>query len=668
MRGRIVPNWPDPASDTIIDCRASVWNSSAAGWHDAAGSDRFKRRGAPCSAWIHAFSAQSFPYPGPSVVNGPQASPDDRREIQRRVEFDQAAALFKLSPQPVIAGIVFSVIVGIVLWPQLGGPLLAGWLALRVLISSTRVLDARQFNRSPADQIDLPRRWRRFMLLMTAECCTWSALGLLFTGVSTPQIDSLLLASVAVVSAVSVFSLGSDFRASSLFFSVVLVPNGLMLLWQGTRNSVFLGSGLLTIFVMLLLEARGLERRMAELIRLRHENAAIAEQRQRALLLAEHSNQVKSRFLAIVSHEMRTPLNGILGMTQMLRRSTTNPAQLPQLAVIEQSSRHLNTVIGDLLDLSKIEAGRLAIETGPFRLETLVREVTELLEPLASQKGLYFEVHREAGLPAWIETDGARLKQVLHNLLGNAIKFTTVGKVSLSIAREHDQLAFTVRDTGIGIAADQTDRIFRAFEQAAAPGSPVHRAGIGLGLTISRDLARAMGGDVVCQSEAGAQVAVDKAAGGAVFRFTLPCRPCAAPETPTPTAAPGALSPLAGHVLLVEDNAINALIAREMLELMGLTVTVAGDGQQALDRLRQSSFDAVLMDCQMPVLDGWQATRQWREHERDSGAPHTPIIAITANAVSGDRERCRDAGMDDYLAKPYELDDLARIVRHHLAA
>ncbi|MBP8309576.1 MAG: response regulator [Burkholderiaceae bacterium] len=601
-------------------------------------------------------------------MNGPQASPDDRREIQRRVEFDQAAALFKLSPQPVIAGIVFSVIVGIVLWPQLGGPLLAGWLALRVLISSTRVLDARQFNRSAADQIDLPRRWRRFMLLMTAECCTWSALGLLFTGVSTPQIDSLLLASVAVVSAVSVFSLGSDFRASSLFFSVVLVPNGLMLLWQGTRNSVFLGSGLLTIFVMLLLEARGLERRMAELIRLRHENAAIAEQRQRALLLAEHSNQVKSRFLAIVSHEMRTPLNGILGMTQMLRRSTTNPAQLPQLAVIEQSSRHLNTVIGDLLDLSKIEAGRLAIETGPFRLETLVREVTELLEPLASQKGLYFEVHREAGLPAWIETDGARLKQVLHNLLGNAIKFTTVGKVSLSIAREHDQLAFTVRDTGIGIAADQTDRIFRAFEQAAAPGSPVHRAGIGLGLTISRDLARAMGGDVVCQSEAGAQVAVDKAAGGAVFRFTLPCRPCAAPETPTPTAAPGALSPLAGHVLLVEDNAINALIAREMLELMGLTVTVAGDGQQALDRLRQTPFDAVLMDCQMPVLDGWQATRQWRAHERDSGMPRTPIIAITANAVSGDRERCHDAGMDDYLAKPYELDDLASIVRRHLAA
>jgi signal transduction histidine kinase len=204
------------------------------------------------------------------------------------------------------------------------------------------------------------------------------------------------------------------------------------------------------------MEARGLERRIAELIRLRHENAAIADQRQRALLLAEHSNQVKSRFLAIVSHEMRTPLNGILGMTQMLRRSTTNPAQLPQLAVIEQSSRHLNTVIGDLLDLSKIEAGRLVIESGPARLESLVREVTDLLEPLASQKGLRFEVTQGAGLPLWIDTDAARLKQVLHNLLGNAIKFTTAGQVTLSISREHDLLAFLVRDTGIGIAADQT--------------------------------------------------------------------------------------------------------------------------------------------------------------------------------------------------------------------
>ena len=591
------------------------------------------------------------------MVSDSIASEDDRREIQRRVAFDQTALLFKLSPRPVIAGIVFSIIVGIVLWPVLGGTLMASWVILRVLVSGARVLDDRNFNQTPSDQIDRPRRWWRFVLLMCVESATWSALGLLFTGLSTPQIDSLLLASETVVSAVSVFSLGSDFRASALFFGIVLIPNALLLLWQGTRNSVFLGSGLLVIFVMLLMEARGLERRLAELIRLRHENAAIADQRQRALLLAEHSNQVKSRFLAIVSHEMRTPLNGILGMTQMLRRSTTSPAQLPQLAVIEQSSRHLNTVIGDLLDLSKIEAGRLVIESGPARLESLVREVTDLLEPLASQKGLRFEVTRGAGLPPWIDSDAARLKQVVHNLIRNAIKFTTAGQVTLTVSSEHDLLVFVVRDTGIGIAADQTERIFRAFEQVAAPGSPVHRAGIGLGLTISRDLARAMGGDVACQPAPG---------GGALFRFTLPCRPCAAPDVPPPATAPGASLPLAGQVLLVADNAINALIAREMLELMGLTVTVAGDGQQALEHLRQTTYGAVLMDCQMPVLDGWQATRQWREHERRTGAARTPIIAITANAVSGDRERCREAGMDDYLAKPYELDDLANIVRHHL--
>jgi signal transduction histidine kinase len=594
------------------------------------------------------------------MVNETVASEEDRRKIEHRVKFDLAALLFTLSPRPIIAGIAFSIVVGIVLWPVLAGPALGAWIALRIVISSARVIDAIDFNRTPPEQIDLQPRWRRFIVLMAAESCSWSALGVLFTGMASPEIDSLLVATVAVVSAVSVFALGSDLRASSLFIGSILLPNGLLLLWHGTPSSVFLGAGLLTILVMLLIEARGLERRLSELIRLRHGNAAIAEQRQRALLLAEHSNQVKSRFLAVVSHEMRTPLNGILGMTQMLRRSTTDPAQLPQLTVIEQSSRHLNAVIGDLLDLSKIEAGRLVIESGPVRLEGLVREVTELLEPLASQKGLRLDVTHADGLPAWIVADGARMKQVLHNLIGNAIKFTAAGHVSLSVTGDAQHLVFTVSDSGIGIAADQTEHIFRAFEQVSAPGSPIHRSGIGLGLTISRDLARAMGGDVVCESRPGE---------GAIFRYTVPCLPCDPPPVPDAVAtAQGASLPLNGNVLLVEDNAINALIAREMLELMGLTVTAADNGQQALEHLRQSVFGVVLMDCQMPVLDGWQATRQWREHEHATGATRTPIIAITANAVSGDRERCREAGMDDYLAKPYELDDLANIVRRHLRA
>ena len=565
--------------------------------------------------------------------------------------------LFALSPKPIVAGALFSLLIVVLLWADLGGPLLLGWLIARLAISAARVWDCRDFL-GRADPISAnTRRWRRFMLLMTLECISWAALGLLFADAAPRQIGVVLLCALVGVGAVSVFSLASDFRASGLFVGIVLLPTALQQLARATPESLVIGIGMLILLVLLWIESHGLEQRMSEMLQLRHENALIAEQRQHALLLAEHSSQAKSRFLATVSHEMRTPLNGILGMTQVLQQSVLEAGARSQLDVIAQSARHLQAVIGDLLDLSRIESGRLAIEPVPMRLQDAVRDVVDLLEPLATQKGLRFERHFEPDLPEWIEADAPRVKQVLHNLIGNAIKFTVQGEVSLTLTRRAAELEFLVRDTGIGIPADQVERIFKAFEQVATPGSAEHRSGTGLGLTISRELAQAMGGDVACRPADGP---------GTEFRFTLPCRPCAAP-TPA-TDAPEDLPRLSGRVLVAEDSPVNAMIARTMLERMGLSVDLADDGHLALERMQHTDYAVVLMDCQMPVLDGWQATREWREREQRIGGRRVPIVALTANAVPGDRERCLAAGMDDYLAKPFEMNDLAALMRRHLVA
>ncbi len=585
------------------------------------------------------------------------APPASAAAIARRVSADQTRMLFALSPKPIIAGALFSLLIVVLLWRELGGRLLLGWLVVRLLVSVARVWDCRDFLIRENPTAPNPRRWQRFMGLMVLESASWSALGLVFVSAAPQQIGVVLLCGLVGVGAVSVFSLASDFRASGLFVGIALLPTALQQLSRATPESLVIGIGMLILLVLLWAESHGLEQRMSEMLQLRHENALIAEQRQHALRLAEHSSQAKSRFLATVSHEMRTPLNGILGMTQVLQQSGLATGARNQLDVIAQSARHLQAVIGDLLDLSRIESGRLAIDASPMRLQDAVRDVVDLLEPLATQKGLRFELQFQPGLPEWIEADAPRVKQVLHNLIGNAIKFTVHGEVSLSLARHDARIEFLVRDTGIGIPPDQIERIFKAFEQVATPGSAEHRSGTGLGLTISRELAQAMGGDVTCQPAAGQ---------GTEFRFTLPCRPCAAPLPAA--AAMQELPRLSGRVLVAEDSPVNAMIARTMLERMGLAVDLADDGHMALERMQHTDYAVVLMDCQMPVLDGWQATREWRDREHRIGGRRVPIVALTANAVPGDRERCIAAGMDDYLAKPFEMNDLAALMRRHLAA
>jgi signal transduction histidine kinase/CheY-like chemotaxis protein len=402
---------------------------------------------------------------------------------------------------------------------------------------------------------------------------------------------------------------------------------------------------LTTIGVML--TNRAAARRMDELTR------GLREERERA----EDANRAKSTFVAVTSHELRTPMNGLLGMAHALDRSPLDAAQREHVRLMIKSGDTLMQVLNDVLDLSKIEAGRVDLERVAVNLHDLLRAAGDAWRDAAAEKGLWLRVEIDPQAPAWILADPLRIRQVLMNLISNSLKFTGAGGVTLRLtspatARPDGlrDLHLRVVDTGVGVPEAFHERIFDSFTQADNAVSRSH-GGTGLGLTISRALARQMGGDLVLEPAA-----------GAAFLFTLAAAPVAAPPVavePEPDDEAGAgLDAL--RVLVAEDNAINQIVVRAMLEAAGVALTIVDDGRAALEALKVGAFDAVLMDINMPVMDGITALAAIRAGA--AGDPSTPVIALTASAMSGDRERFLALGFDDHLGKPIRpLDLLAAI-------
>lgn len=391
---------------------------------------------------------------------------------------------------------------------------------------------------------------------------------------------------------------------------------------------------------------------------------------------AERASRAKSDFLSRMSHELRTPMNAILGFAQLLDSQGLSTVQRNYSRQIQTAGQHLLILIGDILDLAKIEAGRLVLEQVAFDLGHLLDEVVAVADKRAKAKGLEIKGMMASELARQVVGDPTRLRQVLINLLDNAVKFTERGEVGIDIAPDpaDGKFLFRIWDTGIGIDEGAVLKLFKPFTQADESMTRKY-GGSGLGLVICKDLVAAMGGSIQVTSRLGQ---------GTTFWFSLPLESAEAPAkslqairttevesgVPVDSTAGGLSAPesfLKGRVLLVEDNLVNQLVAAGMLDALGTVCETAGNGIEALERLRQGGdYDLIFMDVQMPVMDGYAATRQIRQWEGEQGTRRIPIIAMTANAMAEDRSHCIASGMDDYLAKPYEIRVLASMLRRWL--
>lgn len=416
-------------------------------------------------------------------------------------------------------------------------------------------------------------------------------------------------------------------------------------LWLGRLKQALLGLVIFCAVLFAVLFVRRLQQANAQLGQAIDAMRAAKDE-------AERASRAKTEFVSRMSHELRTPLNAIIGFGELLESEPLGESQRKYVELINGSGKHLMELINAVLDHAKIEAGELTLEAVVYDLEGLVGSVGSMIGARANAKGLEFEVHVAEGLPRRVVGDPTRLKQILLNLLGNAVKFTERGKIELRTGREAGRLVFGVRDTGVGMDAATLKKLFQPFSQADESVSRKY-GGTGLGLLIARELIEAMGGSIEVESAPG---------NGSAFRFWLPLREAgaaaAADEGATDSIVAQDLAErVGGRILLVDDNGVNRQLAGAMLERLGLRCESATNGEEALRRLAEGEYALVLMDVEMPVMDGITATRRLRAAETAQGR-RLPVIALTANALNEDREKCLAAGMDGYLAKPIGLANL----------
>ncbi|MDB6000692.1 MAG: hypothetical protein JWP52_2391, partial [Rhizobacter sp.] len=590
----------------------------------------------------------------PSLPLRPRSLRDVNAEIRSLVRVEQMRMVFGQTMVASVIATAFAVLMAVHFRWMLGSSVVLLWMTFKIAAVVPRMVHGVLFRRKPEPSL----RWlRTAQLLLFIDGLSWGC-ALFMVPADNVVALAVGVASLMGVAAVGSYVLHADWTSCAAYTAPIIGPGALLMLHRGDAMGWYSGVAMLAYLAGLLVSARRSERHIIEMLVLRFNTDRIMGQLSSALDIARTESRAKSEFVANISHELRTPLHGILGLAGELVRSLPSGQQFQQVELIRRSGEHLLSLINDILDFSRVETQGLRLAPESMDLVQLVETTVRMCEPSAAEKQLKLSCRVTIARPFGVRADPFRIRQVLLNLIGNAVKFTDQGGVNvhLDTGDTPGSVLIRVNDTGMGIAPDDMERIFEPFVQVDNSTSRRY-GGTGLGLSISRRIARSMGGDILCESTPGI---------GSVFTCVLvPERAAPAAEAPKPL--PPVVMPMPGvgptpvvqppdvqhrhTVLLAEDNDVNAIVATSMLERLGIAVERAVDGHEAVLRVCRSSGrpEMVLMDCHMPGMDGFEATRLIRQFERRHNLPRIRIVALTANAAAQDRDRCLTAGMDAHL-------------------